>query len=164
MREFFGGWRRKLGVVTLAMACLFAAGWVRSIWTEDRIHIPMKDDDTIVFGSAYGSLIVESWPDQVRFFHIDKSKARYPKWQHQSLGIIASEQFEWRTPEWRWRWNGFGYGHFPLMQTKDAASFLLVPYWSIVIPLTLVSAYLLLSKPRTSAPKAIVEPTAAEGA
>src|SRR4051812_32510505 len=27
MREFFKGWRRKIGVVTLAMACVFAALW-----------------------------------------------------------------------------------------------------------------------------------------
>ena len=39
-----------------------------------------------------------------------------------------------------------------------------VPYYSIVIPLTAISAYLLLSKPRPLAQKKITEPTADEGA
>ena len=30
MREFFKPWRRKIGVVTLVMACVLMAGWVRS--------------------------------------------------------------------------------------------------------------------------------------
>ena len=46
MREFFKGWRRKAGLVTLAMAMLTATMWLRSelvtdIWTftfADRVH------------------------------------------------------------------------------------------------------------------------------
>ena len=30
MRDFFKPWRRKAGVVTLGMACVFMAGWVRA--------------------------------------------------------------------------------------------------------------------------------------
>lgn len=30
MHDFFNGWRRKVGVATLVMACVFTAGWVRS--------------------------------------------------------------------------------------------------------------------------------------
>ena len=39
-----------------------------------------------------------------------------------------------------------------------------VPYWSIIIPLTALSAFLLLTKPRKSTPKKITEPNPAEGA
>src|SRR3954462_3489874 len=39
MREFFRGWRRKLGVATLVMACVFAAGWVRSLFHRDNINL-----------------------------------------------------------------------------------------------------------------------------
>src|SRR5262245_25775563 len=38
MREFFKGWKRKLGVVTLGLACAFAAGWVRSYSEFDKIE------------------------------------------------------------------------------------------------------------------------------
>src|SRR4051794_19488286 len=39
MRDFFKGWRRKLGCVTLVMACVFMAGWVRSIGISDWITL-----------------------------------------------------------------------------------------------------------------------------
>lgn len=35
MREFFKGWKRKLGCATLIMACVFAVGWMRSYTTTD---------------------------------------------------------------------------------------------------------------------------------
>lgn len=37
MKEFFKGWRRKVGCVTLAAACLFVAGWVRSTVVDDYV-------------------------------------------------------------------------------------------------------------------------------
>jgi len=37
MGDFFKGWRRKAGCVTLVMACTFAAAWVRSFIVEDRM-------------------------------------------------------------------------------------------------------------------------------
>ena len=39
MREFFQGWRRKVGVVTLVMACVLTAGWVRSFLIRDILSI-----------------------------------------------------------------------------------------------------------------------------
>lgn len=38
MREFFQGWRRKAGLLTLLVACLFMTGWVRSLVVQDRIE------------------------------------------------------------------------------------------------------------------------------
>ena len=35
MGDFFHGWRRKIGVVTLVMALVFVSGWVRSLCAED---------------------------------------------------------------------------------------------------------------------------------
>ena len=37
MGNFFRGWRRKLGVVTLLLACVAMGGWVRSLVIKDRI-------------------------------------------------------------------------------------------------------------------------------
>ena len=39
MREFFRGWRRKVGVLTLVMALGFMAGWVRSSFSRDWIRL-----------------------------------------------------------------------------------------------------------------------------
>jgi hypothetical protein len=39
--EFFKGWRRKLGLVTLAIACLAAVGWTRSYVVADTISVDL---------------------------------------------------------------------------------------------------------------------------
>lgn len=36
MRQFFCGWRRKAGVVTLLLACLLAGLWIRTMVVVDR--------------------------------------------------------------------------------------------------------------------------------
>lgn len=83
MRDFFRGWRWKLGIVTLVMACVFAVGWVRSL----------SDPDVLIDG--VGS----------------------------TKGFVSMTSFD----------GDFGIVFF-------------IPYWSIVLPLTLLSACLLLSK------------------
>jgi len=42
MGESFKGWRRKIGVVTLVMACAFAAAWNRSRNTFERVRFDME--------------------------------------------------------------------------------------------------------------------------
>jgi hypothetical protein len=39
MSEFFHGWRRKVGVATLVMACLLSLIWVRSYFADDTLTI-----------------------------------------------------------------------------------------------------------------------------
>jgi len=55
MGEFFYGWKRMVGVLTLVMACVFAAGWVRSLMSiQDLLTIPNSK-----FRSRIGQLIWE---------------------------------------------------------------------------------------------------------
>jgi hypothetical protein len=56
--------------------------------------------------------------------------------------------------EWRWKYLGFDSGQ--LRHNKLSATFWIIPYWSIVVPLTALSAWLLVIKPRKPAKK--VEP------
>ena len=37
MRELFRGWRRKVGLATLVMACLLMGAWARSYAVRDQI-------------------------------------------------------------------------------------------------------------------------------
>jgi hypothetical protein len=46
MREFFRGWKRMVGLVTLMVACLFTAGWVRKC----------------SYFSATGNVRFKTWP------------------------------------------------------------------------------------------------------
>ena len=58
--------------------------------------------------------------------------------------------------EWEWNWLAIH-----LFRTADSANvqthYASVPYWAIACPLTLLSAWLLLPKPRKSTPKKIAE-------
>ena len=42
MREFFHGWRRKLGVTTLVLAAAVTAAWFRSQFYWDHIGVPFR--------------------------------------------------------------------------------------------------------------------------
>src|SRR6266700_4979357 len=71
MGDYFKPWRRKLGVVTLLLACVFVAGWVRSLSTFDsiafanvgRLHIvPLMSHE----GRLLGRCPLQS--DSIRYF------------------------------------------------------------------------------------------------
>ena len=40
MRDFFKGWRRKVGCITLVMACLLISGWLRSLQSLEFVEFP----------------------------------------------------------------------------------------------------------------------------
>ncbi len=101
MGEFFKGWRRKAGLVTLAMALLLTVAWMRSCVTSDVI-ISHSQMPSTSFESCDGGLCCFQWTDT--------STAAQHRTSRQTLYFI--------------------------------------PYWSLVLPLTLLSAWLLLVKPR----------------
>jgi hypothetical protein len=120
MREFFRGWRRKVGVVALVMALLLMFGWMRSRVTHDWLQITV--------GTAH---------------HQFESVGGY---LHQRLLFLGDR-------------NGmairlFAWGTYLISDDKDYLSpstdHAVLPYWSITVPLTLLSAYLILWKPRTT--------------
>ncbi len=104
MGEFFKGRKRKVGVVTLVMACLFMGGWVRSYSNCDSIRV------------SYNRCL-----------------ASYE-------GVISMNQIHF-SPCTYWSFS----------------------YLYIVLPLTLLSAYLLLSKPRKSTQTKTAPPNQDEG-
>lgn len=101
MREFLRGWRRRIGVLALVLACAFMGGWVRSY----------SEDDGFYFAGA-------------RL----ESSAGIIERSLKTAGNSQNGSFQDNTVFWR------------------------VPYWSIVFPLTFLSAYLLLRKPHPEKP------------
>ena len=47
MGDFFHGWRRKIGCVTLVMACVFMSGWVSSIRASHASAYSITDTSRI---------------------------------------------------------------------------------------------------------------------
>lgn len=52
MREFFRPLRRKLGAATLSLACVFMAGWIRSLTEYDAISLRSFDGARVLSGSG----------------------------------------------------------------------------------------------------------------
>jgi hypothetical protein len=131
MREFFRGWRRKVGCVTLAMACVFAAGWVRCHYASDVIeftvaetlHSFMSGKSGIVWYSQDGS--------------IDRSG-------DEPLYIMLGTAAEWGIARRSGDWMFAGFD----CRVRKHDGWWTLPFWSIVIPFTLISAWCLLTKPR----------------
>jgi hypothetical protein len=121
MREFFRGWKRKIGVMALVLACFVAVGWVRSLRVGDWIRIPIGEHAHFVLfthpGTFGGGLSDD--PSAVARYRYDMS-------------IWTGERYTFRTPSIADR-------------VYDTVH---LSYWSIVLPLTLISAWCLLTKPR----------------
>ena len=152
MGEYFKPRRRKIGVLTLVMACVIAAGWVRSLTRADLV---MLQRGNYTFS-------VESMCGEISFGRL-ASGNNNPRWIWHSSEISPAtwrvcDQYGNPQPvdhltediesiEWRFDRFGFHFGAGNGAQGRD--EIYAFPYLSIVIPLTLLSAYLLLSKPRT---------------
>jgi hypothetical protein len=125
MWSFFHGWRRKAGVATLVMACLSGGIWFRSTFKGDYLR---RERGAIsdVFISANGELKCLSWKSSGRLRGNDISLGISPGFLSKGYNATADE---------------LGTSNVPFHEFR-------LQYWSIAIPLTLLSAYLILWKPR----------------
>ncbi len=150
MSEFFRGWRRKVGVLALGFAVLATLGWVRSLTIHDSIEIAFESR-AISIASQAGTIDwqIKQWhnnfgPNETFQWNTTPTDPRIPRvlW----LRTIQSDMiFNGK----KLAWSGHG--------TR-------IPYWMCVLPLTAVSAFLLLTKPRKPTQKKQPEPTSTEGA
>ena len=152
MGEFFKGWRRKVGVLTLVTACVFMGGWVRSYTTTD---------------------IVRVWTGKKRVdeFNSDFSRLAWVRWEnYQSIPAFCTSEeaneldlFHCYGVPCLSHWYEFKYGSEQYEHGSFRRVVWMIPYWSVIVPLALISFWLFLSNPRKSPPKKMTEPIAVEG-
>lgn len=92
--------RRKFGAVTLLLACVFVAGWVRSQWAVDQVVIPGHDKmNTYFFHSMEG---VFSWSHYKHvknatwifpWDHIEWTVEQAPPYSERDLDVLFDWQF-----------------------------------------------------------------------
>ncbi len=141
MRGSFHGWRRKIGLMTLAMACVLMAGWVRSHSVHDLLSIHSGRHTTESLSSVKSVLV---W-QRSQFSDAEYMTTR-PEWTTYPFHS-ETKWFDETGMVWRWQLCGFGFGELPsdLIEGVQARYFF-VPYWSVTVPLTLTSVWLLLLK------------------
>ena len=172
---FFNGWRRRLGLVSLIMALLFMAYWVRSFVVEaphpfvvdlidfsEYFDFPVEDHAIAGFGTynhslvlmAYQSVDVKSSPTTNGSF-IFSVNGSQP--QGKLKAYLEDPLSEDGTQIMVENTNGTTKMMVPM-------SIFAIPYWSLTVPLTLLSLWLLLSRPRKSIQTKLNVPSANERA
>lgn len=164
MKDFFHGWRRKAGVATLVTACVLTVCWMRSLRTIDRVDIRWADD----YSATESLLSIEGCLGWMQGFQHDSEISdrteellarnlvtRFPEWHSYSIDGMAplSETSRLDSPLAQWCWRRFRIGAGREESILASGGFFrgtdwVAPYWLIVLPLTLLSAYLILWKPR----------------
>ena len=156
MREFFKGWRRKLGCALLLMATAAASGWCRSLSVQDRFkHVSVKNNP--VGDMRIRQLTSESgilcWEAFEHFEDFLASAVPQSGWT--SRPIDPEDDGSWANfCQQRYRWAGFEFAHGSLGRARIWTWS--VPYWSLAVPPTVAAGWLILWKSRAkgkSAPK-----------
>jgi len=147
MSEFFRGWKRKVGVATLIVACVFAALWVRGQTIKDVYQFGSGEGP--FFNTLVSSRFGLMW---LRYQATDGTTYSWnPGWFEVPIDATTTlHSGECRLIydiQWRLTWWGFDFCNSAKGDQIHAVH-RNIPYWSIVIPLTLISAWLLLGKPR----------------
>ena len=136
MDDFFKPWRRTIGAVTLVVASMFMGGWVRSLTAFDLLNWRTNDKSIYFVFSNRGRLswegLQETHPAQITL------SSFYLTGDATSHDFLENVQ----VVKWHWKSCGFEFGETTLRITGWRKAFRVIPYWSIVLPLTLLSAYL----------------------
>lgn len=159
MGEFFWGWRRKLGVVTLGLSCMLTVGWVRSLVELDALALLNAHNSHLVISAEGGISWERIWPIM---------KTRPSRWLYKHNEITKSNNpYEGIDVHWNVTGLGFDFRDFARLETAAGVApytqeyaLWQIPYWSIVIPLSLISLWLLLFKLRKSTQTKLAEPIA----
>lgn len=125
MHEFFRGWRRKVGCATLVMACVFAGLWIRTYAFADQVWCVIRGRIIMVGsvrGGAYFASAMEGGMPPLGW-QVFSERELFTDHGNATITAIIDESFA-------------GVPHGCMM------------YWHLTAPLILLSAYLLLWKPR----------------
>jgi hypothetical protein len=161
MREFFQGWRRKLGVLTLMMALVCMHAWVRSLAVEDVLDFHDFID------RPYGYFFIDGLATRPNSFALIKYELKSivedaPNPTPNDSKVPSSD-----APQFEENGNSELQKDQPIVEVQrlveiqpEPPTTLLqilreplieIPFSAIAVPLTVISAYLLLlAKPKAS--------------
>lgn len=149
MQLFFSGWKRKFGIVALMLGCVFVIGWLRSPYQQDTISLHLLRPLCLKLVSVSNRLIVSvlriNTNQAIATSVWSSTKANARSWTCEFAGVksihltrehlFSADDFDF----------GVGYSGQDLIDTEISQRSYQLPYWSIVLPLTTLSAWLLLS-------------------
>lgn len=155
MHTFFKGWRRKTGCTLLGMACFVSTLWIRSLGRSEDVFFSLGQQTTVQLISRESTLTLrkfvarvpvgteKSGPDRLLLLGV------FPP-TNRSTGNVAFSADEVNRAQlgtpyaWRFKMGGMGLATFQDNELQLHVGILTLPYWSLAVPLTLLSAYLIL--------------------
>jgi len=155
MSAYFKPLRRKIGVLTLAMALWFLAIWAKSLFGQDTLSISTGDQSHhFIFTSPYGLVWKQVWlPENQEtgpwYGTLDHRIYRTGWFSNHEIDFDPKMPFKAIPVDWHWRLLGFHCGSAhdatsPFLNVRLVA----IPYWMPVLLLALPSVWLLLGRPR----------------
>jgi len=143
MLTYLHGWRRKMGVATLVMACVFMVGRTRSLHYIDAVDFGSGWNRSTSIISVDSSIYWANYNDK------GYDSSSLPKFGCMEIPHSPVNGTYWNPRRyWGINLNGLRTGRLEVsVDQVDGAKAVrcgLVHYMTLVIPLTLLSAYLLL--------------------
>lgn len=157
MCSFLIGWRRKAGCILLMAALALTAGWVRSKYLFDMCNCPMGQNYAIAMTSWKEAFAIRvGWDKDDPWNELIWDTRDFDAWGYVDNPQSSNYRFNRPIPDgsgcfvtWYLMGDGAGVGLSPSHQRSYCRMvFAIIPYWSVTLPLTLLSAYLILWKPR----------------
>ena len=154
MWEYFPGWRRKFGLLSLFLAIICLSVWMRSHFAVDRFIL--NSNLRLIFVSGGGSFCVINAHSGRATVNGNKSIIAY----------FTPAAYLWRPSDKSSRKLDFVWYSDPVprvelymvSRTGTEKQIKMIPYWPVVLSPTLLSAFLLLTKPRKSKQDKTSEP------
>ena len=146
MREFFHGWRRKAGCVLLVLACTLMGMWIRGRFYKEMYEL--RSDDQSEFEICFTGTAIECeyrWETSQTGAFRDLHFANWITFPNEDPADRQTIFPESNSSKWEL---SLGSGD----SAYGKGNGLIIPYSTSVLPLTLLSAYLILWKPRKSSP------------
>jgi hypothetical protein len=152
MYTFLHGWRRKTGCVTLVIACMLCGVWIRSLGVSDFVEFNGRYCRYCVQSVIGNFCLIRTTPIRefpLFDFGIEDARRTFNV-QVLDDGTLEFDPTTGFTPEWRFDWCAFHISNSTMERYSLPFRIRVcaVPYWSIVLPVTFLAAYLILWTPR----------------
>ena len=148
-------WRRKIGVVTLVMACVFAGGWVRSLDVVDTVTVTVNESTFDTFCSC---------PLGMGWSRSQYRKLKLPPNMPRVDWATSTDLSDWNSSEKSSEVPSAPFGFRVVSEGDPQTTSVFMSHYTTSIPLTALTLWLLLTKPRKSTQMKINEPTGIKGA
>jgi hypothetical protein len=149
MNGYFKPLRRKIGVITLGLACVLMAGWVRSMGRYDQLYLVTGTHSDLMVQATDGYLALILTETE------HEADALFPFWQTEPFD--PDRRFD--PSKWEestkvvFHAPGFGFAiHNRTSTIPFDVKIWFVSYWLSTALVTLFSAWLLFSKPKQQKP------------